>query len=83
MTCHLTCVYTQICSVMFGDGYTYILGDGARRVVCVQSMQGACHLACVYTQMCSVLLCLLDAIQFAIDGARFDVYGGRPNISSF
>ena len=44
---YLTCVDTQICSVMFGDGYTYILGDGARRVVCVQSMQGACHLACV------------------------------------
>ena len=58
---YLTCVDTQICSVMFGARYTYILGDGARRVVCVQSMQGACHLACVYTQMCSVLLCLLDA----------------------
>ena len=71
VTRHLTCVYTQMCSVCVGAGYTDIFATGRGGTFkCVQRLQGACHLTFV-TQICAV--CVLVCTDILSDGARGDV----------
>ena len=59
MTRHFTCVYTQMCSVCFGAGYTDIPSDGAR---------GDVYVCPEYAGRMSSYICLHNSVCFGLHG---------------